>query len=426
MFLQEKKDLTLISFHRMMLKDSERMQAYRQAILQTVRPGDVVLDIGTGSGIMAMFACQAGARRVYAVEREDIISVARQMAEANGFIDRIIFLHQEVKEVQLDEPVDVIVSELIPNAVLGENMAELVGWCRDRFLKPGGKIIPQEVNLCIAPVQDEALYERARLPGPGVYAIDFAPLEQRSFNSPMLVRIPAGAILAPEQVAYCYEAFRAGHSDQFEATLAFDVQRAGTLHGFGGWFAATLATGIGLSNRPPGTYHYSNLFFPLAQPVPVEAGAGIVLEMQGRSDSKVPFIWIWKTTVRAGGGVVAYPRQSSFLGEVPSPGIPGSLKGGITMSIEPGAIITRNKDLLSQPIDQELVILNLMRDNYAGLDEVGRRVWELLETPRRVDELCQQLGREFDAAPEQIKADVLPFLVELEHEGLVDVAGRNH
>lgn len=89
------------------------------------------------------------------------------------------------------------------------------------------------------------------------------------------------------------------------------------------------------------------------------------------------------------------------------------------MPIELSRLMVRGGDLLSAPIDKEIVILNIAKNNYVGLDEIGLRIWELLEKPIRVDELCSQLSREFDATPEQIIADVIPFLAELEREGLV-------
>ena len=91
------------------------------------------------------------------------------------------------------------------------------------------------------------------------------------------------------------------------------------------------------------------------------------------------------------------------------------------MPIEMNTCIVRLPDLQSAPVDEEIVILNLQTNNYVALDEIGRRIWELLASPRRVDELCQQLSREFAATPEQIAADVLPFLAELERENLTRV-----
>ncbi len=94
------------------------------------------------------------------------------------------------------------------------------------------------------------------------------------------------------------------------------------------------------------------------------------------------------------------------------------------MSVELSTRVVRFSELMSAPVDKEIVILSLASNHYVGLDEIGRRVWELLEQPRRVDELCRQLTREFDATEEQIAGDVLPFLGQLENEGLVHVVAE--
>ncbi|HEX9022749.1 MAG TPA: PqqD family protein [Geobacteraceae bacterium] len=89
------------------------------------------------------------------------------------------------------------------------------------------------------------------------------------------------------------------------------------------------------------------------------------------------------------------------------------------MPIEPGSMVVRAENLMSTPIDDELVILNMDRNNYMGLDDIGRRVWDLLAEPRRMDDLCNRLSLEYEATPEQIASDLLPFLEELRDEGLI-------
>ena len=300
----------------MLLNDSERMKAYRQAVFKTVRPGDVVLDIGTGSGILALFACQAGAKRVYAVDRGDMIILARELAEANGFADRVVFQKKEIKQIQLDEQVDVITSELIAKSVLGQDMADLVGWCRDRFLKPGGRILPQKVELRVAPVESDKIYQEAKPPEVSMYEVSFAPLAQLTINKPASARIPVGALLAEEQTAYTYHALTAENSDRFDATLIFQPARNGILHGFAAWFSTLLAEGVELTNRPPGTTCWDNLFFPTAGPVQLKPGMIIELEIRGRSDSQIQDFWIWNTTARKSEHILAQHRQSSFAGRI--------------------------------------------------------------------------------------------------------------
>ncbi len=91
------------------------------------------------------------------------------------------------------------------------------------------------------------------------------------------------------------------------------------------------------------------------------------------------------------------------------------------MAIESNTRIIRTGGLMSAPIEGELVILNMTKNNYIGLDEIGRQIWEMLEKPRNVEEIYDLLSREFDAEPGQIAIDVSAFLEELKDEGLVRI-----
>ena len=89
--------------------------------------------------------------------------------------------------------------------------------------------------------------------------------------------------------------------------------------------------------------------------------------------------------------------------------------------MRPETVLVRNAGLSAAPIDRELVMLNPASDHYIALDEIGRAVWELLENPLPVDELCRRLSQRFDATPERIATDLLPFLSELSAEGIISV-----
>ncbi len=125
--------IPVVEEHRLFLGDAEMQRLYREAIFSAVKPGDVVLDLGTGSGIHAFFACQAGASKVYAIEAEGIIEAAQDAARANGFADRIEFLYGLSHELKLPEKVDVIISN--------------VGYLGAIFSLPDAKY---ELNVCIA------------------------------------------------------------------------------------------------------------------------------------------------------------------------------------------------------------------------------------------------------------------------------------
>lgn len=92
------------------------------------------------------------------------------------------------------------------------------------------------------------------------------------------------------------------------------------------------------------------------------------------------------------------------------------------MTFELNTKIVRIADLMATPVDKEIVIMNLAKNNYVALDDIGQHIWSILENPCRIDELCQQLSQEYKTDLEQVTADVLPFLNELQAEGLVRIA----
>ena len=137
-----------------MLQDRARMNGYRDAILNNrlCFKDKVVLDVGTGSGILSIWAAQAGARRVYAVEATSMAQNARKLAHANGVGDIVVVLEGYMEQLTLPEEVDVILSEWMGYFLLRESMFDSVITSRDRYLKPGGALYPSDATLYIAPL----------------------------------------------------------------------------------------------------------------------------------------------------------------------------------------------------------------------------------------------------------------------------------
>ena len=148
-----------VSVHERMLGDKVRISSYQRAIQRHVKPGDVVVDLGTGTGILAFMAAKQGAK-VYAIDHSDTISLARHLAGANG-LDNIEFIKGNAAELELPEKADVIVQEQIGDCLLDEGMIFSLADARERMLKPGGKILPHHFDMMIEPVE---LVESARLP----------------------------------------------------------------------------------------------------------------------------------------------------------------------------------------------------------------------------------------------------------------------
>ncbi len=140
-----------LSEHEEMLNDSVRVDTYHEGIRRNVRRGDVVLDLGTGSGLLAFMASRAGAAKVYAVEHSGFIEVAREIAAHND-ITNIEFVQANSREFTPPEPIDVVLHEQMGDELLNENMLENVLDLRDRVLRPGGRILPARFKLFIEPV----------------------------------------------------------------------------------------------------------------------------------------------------------------------------------------------------------------------------------------------------------------------------------
>ncbi len=140
-----------------MVGDRTRVDGYFEALRNAIHPGSVVLDIGTGIGIFALLACRLGARKVYAIEPSDAISLAKTIADANGFGENIEFVQDASTNVTLPERADVIVSDL--RGILpfcGRHISSIID-ARERFLAFGGALIPQQDRLWAAVVGSSAL-----------------------------------------------------------------------------------------------------------------------------------------------------------------------------------------------------------------------------------------------------------------------------
>ena len=138
-----------------MLEDTQRMNAYYDAVRKNPRAFNdkVVLDVGTGSGILAIWAAQAGAKKVYAVEATYMATHARKLIAANGLENVITVMQSTVEEVELPEKVDVIISEWMGYFLLRESMFDSVIVARDKWMKEGGALFPSNARMFLAPIR---------------------------------------------------------------------------------------------------------------------------------------------------------------------------------------------------------------------------------------------------------------------------------
>lgn len=283
--------------YKLMITDRIRTGAYQKAILETVKEGDVVVDLGTGTGILAFFACQAGARKVYAIEREEIIETAKEIARANGLEKRIIFIKDVSTEVTLPEKVDVIISEILGSFAIEENLLQFIPDVRDRFLKPKGVLIPSSVEMFLVPVEASEIYNQIDFCTENVYGVNFSPVREITINNSYIESVDPGGFLASPLTLNNIDLYKADGKTDLNSFVSFNVKRAGILHGLVGWFEAQLSKNILLSTAPYATTtHWENTFFPIEKPVTVSEANTIEVNMSAAPrDNSI--IWSWRVKV---------------------------------------------------------------------------------------------------------------------------------
>jgi SAM-dependent methyltransferase len=280
--------------HRTMIRDRVRTEAFRAAIDSVVRPGDIVLDVGAGSGILSVFAARAGAARVYAVEQTSVAVLAQQLAAANRVEEIVRVIHGDVLDIEPPERVDVVVSEWLGGFGIDEGMLVPVIAARDRWLKPGGVMIPHSVTAWVALVHDRYLGDMVSFLRNNPYGLRLDDLVEKTVNeilySGTFRHLAAGDRRSEPSRLWTTNAdliplaqARAPH----EAETLLPVRDHGTANALALWFSAKLAPGISLSVGPgdPPT-HWGMTTAPLSSPV--ELTPGMVVRARVRTTPARP------------------------------------------------------------------------------------------------------------------------------------------
>jgi len=277
--------LDLLQFHAFCLtRTGTRLDQYAQAIAAAVREGDTVLDLGTGTGILAVLAYRAGARRVYAIESSDAIRLGELLAASTGLTDRIHFIQGSSSQVVLDEHVDVVVGDIHDTFGLQPGGLAALTDARQRLLRPGGVVIPHVIELRIAPVAAADFYAREiDVWAQCVHGIDLRPIRPFAVSHVHAGRFDEGDLLCrPEPIAVID--LRQSAAAHVGGTTTVTVGGDGVVHGLCGCFVTTLAGDIRMGNVPGDsrTTNFAQAFLPFERPVPVSAGDSIEMTLDTR------------------------------------------------------------------------------------------------------------------------------------------------
>ena len=300
-----------LHFYGEMIANAPRIEPYVEALRRSVTPDSVVLDLGCGQGLFALLACKFGARRVYAVEPDNVINIGREAATANGFADRIEFFQSLSTDVTLPEPATIIISDLRGVLPLFQKHIPAIIDARTRLLAPGGVLIPRRDILWAALANAPERYEE--IVGPWrdhLFGVDLSAGLSKITNCWRKTRLKADELLT-EARAWATLDYYTVESPDTKAELSWRIERSGVMHGIALWFETELAEGIGFSNRPgEPELIYGNGFLPFPRQVEVKEGERVELKL--RADLvKDDYVWRWDTDFTD--QKIGF-RQSTFYG----------------------------------------------------------------------------------------------------------------
>lgn len=301
----------LLNEHFGYLSDPVKQRRYAEAISAVVREGDVVLDLGCGSGVLGLACLRAGAGFVHAVDETRIIEVARRTLRDAGFGSRAAFHRMRSQHLALPAPVDVVVCDHVGCFGIDYGILDMLADAKQRLLKPGGSIIPAELRLSVAAVESatcRALVDRwrdERVPA------DYHWIGEIATATKHMVTLSRGDLFS-DAVELGRIELDAGAPPFLSWTAALVANRDGNLDGIGGWFDCRLAADVWMTNSPRAAdpLQRAQVFLPLEVPVPVRAGEPIRVTVMARPAESVLG---WVVELPASGRRLAHSTWNGLL-----------------------------------------------------------------------------------------------------------------
>lgn len=278
-------------WHHRMLKDQRRNDAYQAAIERAVRPGDHVLEVGSGSGLLAMMAARAGADHVVTCEMNRAVAdTARRIVAANGWADRVKVVAKHSGAVgpeDLPRPADLFVSELIDDRMIGDGILEVVEDVTARLLRPGARVIPEALEARVA----LACLAGGRESLGEVNGFDLS-LFNRHLRAPHPVRADSDQLSLRSGAAslFTFDLRSGGPFPPGTSEVRLE-SLGGSVNGLAYWFKLRMDVDGSYENGPgQGPSHWAVLFHPLVEPV--ETSPGDTFNVHGAHDRRRVRLWV--------------------------------------------------------------------------------------------------------------------------------------
>ena len=302
-----------------MIADKVRRDSYTRALRQSIKPGAVVVEIGCGAtAFFSILACQFGARKVYAIEPDSSIGLAKEIVQANGLSDRIELIQELSTRIDLPEKADVIVSDLRGILPLFQRHIPSIADARTRLLSPNGKLIAERDTLYAAIIESPKEYKKFCEPWDNaICEVDLRTGKRLVTNSWIKAKNSTAEQFLTERQRWVELDYKTIEDPDIKGEVTLNVVRDGTAHGICVWFDSTLSKGVSFSNAPDSPkLIYGNAFFPLSEPLSLTTGDVVRLSIYADLVSD-DYVWRWDTDF-FGRGDETRPKmsfkQSTFFG----------------------------------------------------------------------------------------------------------------
>ena len=263
----------MLSEHLGYIADRVRSERFRQAIARTVGPGDCVVDAGCGFGVLGLMCLQAGAGHVWGIDQTPAVTIARDTMDRAGFGDRYTCIRESTFRATVPAPVDVIICDHVGYFGLDYGVAALLDDARRRFLKPGGKIMPQRIRLMLAGVTSTPARKVAEAWSGATVPAEFHWLRENGINTKHSREFASDEIGTGPELLGTID-LRESNPAHFSFKAELHADKDGVLDGFAGWFECELADDVWMTNSPlaPDRIDRPQVFLAFDQPIPVRAG----------------------------------------------------------------------------------------------------------------------------------------------------------
>lgn len=280
--------------HEEMLKDNVRTGAYQKAVLQNQHlfKDKIVLDVGSGTGILCLFAAKAGAAHVYGIECSEIVETARKVAVRNNFADRVTYIQGKAEEVELPvDKVDIIISEWMGYFLLYESMLDTVLFARNKWLKPAGILFPDRAALYISAIEDGDYKEEKIEFWDNVYNFDYSCVKKCVMEEPIVDTVDEHAIATTACCILDLD-LNCCTAEELDCVASYRIvlQRKDFLHAFVAWFDVRFNAchkPVSFTTSPYGPYtHWKQTVFYMKDALVCEKGDAVTGMVAIKKNSK--------------------------------------------------------------------------------------------------------------------------------------------